>query len=83
MSLKIECFRFCGREYLISLMKKLENYYFLCESCKYCQKLTMIKNELEKNGFYTYNSDVVCWKVFENCSSFTVEPCIDKPPVSS
>ena len=43
----------------------------------------MIKNELEKNGFYTYNSDVVYWKVFENCSSFTVEPCIDKPAVSS
>ena len=77
MSLKIECFRLCGRKHLISLMKKLENYCVLCGSCKCCQKLTIIKNELERNGFYTYNSSIVCWKDFENCSSFTVDPCID------
>ena len=81
MSLKNECFTPCSRWYLISLVKKLENCV-CCESCKYYQKLTMIKNELEKNGFYTYDSDVVCWKLFESCSAFAVVLCIGNSAVS-
>ena len=54
-------------------MNKFDEYIAFAE-CKYCTRLKMIRKELEKNGFETFNAGVNCWKIIETAASISVLP---------
>ena len=47
----------------------------LCLRCHYCNFLRKLKNKLEENGFFTYNSSFNEWKIeYDKNNILTAEP---------
>ena len=54
MSLRIESYKLVGRTYLLRLLDQTnENCH--CSNCTYCIRGNLIRSELFKNGFQTFN----------------------------
>ena len=54
MSLRVENYKFVTRQYLYRLVDQL-NEDCDCFNCKYCIRLNIIKAELQKNNFGSFN----------------------------
>ena len=46
----------------VTLLNAIEEHG-LCLRCSYCNFLKKIKNSLQENGFFTFNSHVQDWKI--------------------
>ena len=75
MSLRVEHYKLVTRQYLYRLLDQLNED---CFNCKYCIRLRMIKSELQKNGFGTFNKSIERWRISETSTTFTVLPKIDE-----
>ena len=73
MSLRIESCKLVGRTYLLRLLDETnENCH--CSNCTYCIRENLIRAELFRNGFQTFNKVVKCWKINEDAKSLSVSP---------
>ena len=73
MSLTIESYKLVGRNYLRRLLDQTnENCHW--SNCTYCIKGNLIRAELFKSGFQTFNKKVQCWKISERAKYISVSP---------
>ena len=72
MSLRVKQYKLVGRDFLNRMLSNLKE-----RDCKYCCKIQIIKLELERSGFDTFNKDVECWRIVEGASEIIVTPEVD------
>ena len=49
----------------------------LCLRCDYCNFLKKLKNILQENGFFTFNSSSTSWKIEYNKNVLTAAPVLE------
>ena len=79
MSLRIESYKLVGRTYPLRLLDQTnENCH--CSNCTYCIRGNLIRDELFRNSFQTFNKEVKCWKINEDPNGLSVSPS-DQPVI--
>lgn len=74
MFLRIRQYKLASRNYLFRLLDQLHEN---CD-CIYCGKIKLIRSELRKNGFGTFNKTVEWWRITEAATEISVLPEIDE-----
>ena len=75
ISISVDMFMLVGKNWL-------KNYYgsfeqFNSSVCWCCLRKKLILDEFEKKGFYTFNSHMNCWKVYDFLNCFEILPCVE------
>ena len=73
----VEMFMLVGKNWLINYYQRFEQFNSCCSDCWCCLRRKLILDEFEKKGFYTFNSHVNCWKVYDFLNSFEILPCVE------
>ena len=78
MSINLEMFIFVGKNWLKNYYdRSCEQFHSCCGVYWCCKRRKSILDEFEKNGFYTFNSHVNCWKVHDSLNCFKILPCVE------
>ena len=66
MSLTIDIYMLVGRDWLKNhYTKSFEEFNSCCSVCWCCVRRKSMLDEFEKKGFGTFNSHIICWKVYD------------------
>ena len=76
MSLRIKTYKLAGRDYLRRLLNQANEDCY-CECCTFCKYIKLIRLELFKNGYQTFNKSVEWWKITETSTKIIATPEID------
>ena len=76
MSLRIKTYKLVGRDYLRRLLNQANEDCY-CECCTFCKYIKLIRLELFKNGYQTFNKSVEWWKITETSTKIIATPEID------
>ena len=78
MSVSVECYKLASRRYLHQMIYcSFDGFEDCCKKCWCCLRRDIIRKELDKKGFESFNSDVNFWKIVDTLNCFTIYP-LDK-----
>ena len=73
MSIRFKSYKEVNRDYISRLMNEV-NENCECEFCSNCQHVNVIRFDLFKKGYQTFNKHVKWWRINHHWGNVTVEP---------